>query len=304
MADKERRLLHEDPTALEALLLRSAMDEPPLEPAARGRAIERVKRAAQAAVAVGASFLGIRWLLTGWGTLSKGLMIVGLGAVVTAGVMRWQTARGKTASHETARAMSSSASAPPSVRAAPASAVEDAWSPIAPLASSAGLRAEPRTPPTGLREERSASRVAGSGMAPLGRGAGALSAGGDSPAARIAPAESPREPESVVDTESNSTPSATGSSAPRARSLREETTLLEIARHQMGSQPAQALLTLRQYDQRYPHGVLGEDAAVLRIKGHIAAGDVLAAGEAVRALERQYPTSSYLPLARALIEKK
>jgi outer membrane protein assembly factor BamD (BamD/ComL family) len=63
-----------------------------------------------------------------------------------------------------------------------------------------------------------------------------------------------------------------------------------------------ALATLDRYDAAFAPGVLAEEAAVLRVTALMAGGKRAQARRLAEDFARRYPTSSYGPRVRALVE--
>jgi hypothetical protein len=57
------------------------------------------------------------------------------------------------------------------------------------------------------------------------------------------------------------------------------------------------------YDAQFPHGSLGEDAGLLRIRALLAAGRRPEATAFATSFEQRFPESSYLAPIRALLAK-
>jgi outer membrane biosynthesis protein TonB len=85
-------------------------------------------------------------------------------------------------------------------------------------------------------------------------------------------------------------------------SMPSELAALQQARASLASgDPARALSMLDAYAARFPHGVMAQEAAVLRIEALVRAGDRPAAQRAADAYLAAYPQSPYLDRIRSLL---
>jgi hypothetical protein len=85
-------------------------------------------------------------------------------------------------------------------------------------------------------------------------------------------------------------------STPASTLLREETSTLDVARTALrGGRPADALSALDAYAQRFPRGMLGPEATVLRIESLLALGDRVGARRLAEPFLRAHGPS---PLAK------
>ena len=65
--------------------------------------------------------------------------------------------------------------------------------------------------------------------------------------------------------------------------------------------PARGLSILDAYGSRFPHGVMGPEASILRIEALVNAGDRTEAKREASAFLRSNPTSPYAPRIRSLL---
>lgn len=85
-------------------------------------------------------------------------------------------------------------------------------------------------------------------------------------------------------------------------SMPSELAALQQARAALGAgDPARALSMLDAYVTRFPHGVMAQEAAVLRIEALVRAGDRPAAQRAADAYLAAHPQSPYLDRIRSLL---
>jgi outer membrane protein assembly factor BamD (BamD/ComL family) len=78
--------------------------------------------------------------------------------------------------------------------------------------------------------------------------------------------------------------------------------MLDQARGAMDSgDPARALSMLDAYGARFPHGVMGPEASMLRIEALVASGDHSAAKRAADAFLQANPTSPYASRIQTLL---
>lgn len=94
---------------------------------------------------------------------------------------------------------------------------------------------------------------------------------------------------------------ATQSGAP-SRSLADEVTAIDIARHALVTGDAKgALDALDAYSRAFPHGELRETASILRVEALLRSGDRNAAVELARRTLRAHPGSPYAVKLRSLL---
>jgi hypothetical protein len=82
-------------------------------------------------------------------------------------------------------------------------------------------------------------------------------------------------------------------SAARGDTLAEEEALLEQARQELATSPAQALKLLHQHQQRFPHGELTAERLFLSIDAHVRLGDKAGAERQAKTLTGLFPNSAY-----------
>jgi TolA-binding protein len=120
----------------------------------------------------------------------------------------------------------------------------------------------------------------------------------DAPAASIesaalAPPPSLRARPAPATTPSTHTPGAT---------LADETASLDVARAALRSdEPSQAIQALDAYSKSYPHGMLAQEALVLRIEALTRVGDASGARTMATAFLHTYPKSPYAARVRFLV---
>jgi hypothetical protein len=301
--------LREGADELEALLLASARNDAPSDPLARAQAIAAAKLAAHAAHAAigagaaGGGAVGWRALVTFGSATSKGIFLAGVGIAVALGgadVMGWPA--------PTRHATSIQAPASPVV-------VDPAPLGRGPAPAST-VGPQQVSPP-----EKGAMAVSPAGLpaVPAPMNARDPAAAGGAPAMGTESTESPRTHDestaaaprpsvgaALVTEAAGATGSAvTPTLAPAsAMSLGKERALLESARESLAaSQAVRALAMLDRYDAEFTSGQLAEDAAVLRIQALMATGNRAEAGRLAQIFGRRFPSSSYAPRVRALVEK-
>lgn len=91
-----------------------------------------------------------------------------------------------------------------------------------------------------------------------------------------------------------STVEPVGASEPRSASIAAEVAAVDSARRAIGrGEASQALRELNAYQAEYPHGVLGQEAALLRIEALAQAGNIGAAKALARRLFASQPSSPH-----------
>lgn len=96
-------------------------------------------------------------------------------------------------------------------------------------------------------------------------------------------------------------PSPRTSTTARAPDIQAQIALIDRARAAVASgNPAGALTALDDYASRFPNGVLGQEAAMLRIEALLARGDKSGAARVGKRFLEQHPRSALAPRVRAL----
>jgi hypothetical protein len=97
-------------------------------------------------------------------------------------------------------------------------------------------------------------------------------------------------------------PTSPSAGTPTGSTAATELAILDRARGAIGNRdPARALSMLDGYAARFPHGVMGPEATVLRIEALVNAGDRAAARRAADAFLLTNPTSPYAPRVQSLV---
>lgn len=96
-------------------------------------------------------------------------------------------------------------------------------------------------------------------------------------------------------------PSPRTSTTARAPDIQAQIALIDRARAAVaGGNPTGALTALDDYASRFPNGVLGQEAAMLRIEALLARGDKSGAARVGKRFLEQHPRSALAPRVRAL----
>jgi hypothetical protein len=85
-------------------------------------------------------------------------------------------------------------------------------------------------------------------------------------------------------------------------SIREQTAIIDAARRQLGAgDPAGALQQLERYQVKFPRGMLGQEATLLRVEALVQSGNRAAARRLARQLLTRHPDSQYANRLEALV---
>ena len=287
-------LLRDGADDLERSLLAAAREDGPPDGLARARTVEALATLSRTTAAAGATAAGWRWAQLLKPALRTWIAAGGIGAIAAAAGTAIHTATTSPLAAQSEIAApraqtlappvpAPSTALPPIVSLSPARPIPTTAAPLPPPARPSPTAHAPALPRVLKAPVSSPSAAApplttasgtgqGSSLAPLGEG--------DRPVAP--PAPPPREP-------------LAGPSP-----LKLEAALLESVRAALASgRSGRALATLDDYDARFPAGVLGEEASVLRVEGLLAAGRRDDARQAALAFAQKHPSSSYLPSIRA-----
>lgn len=132
----------------------------------------------------------------------------------------------------------------------------------------------------------------------------------------VAPAPSARSEDTTVrapvaPVESSAAPTVSRPVAPAPRpttsavvGIQEQIALIDRARSSASAgQPGATLAALDEYQQRFPRGVLQQEATMLRIEALLARGDRANATRLGKSFLAQYPRSAFSPRVKSLIER-
>jgi hypothetical protein len=274
-----RRILDEADDDLACRILRAAEDDDVPEPALRDRTLGALGLGgAGAGVALalkGVWKWGLAWSAWKWAGLSV-VLAVGVGGVLVAPSLSDVSTAERAGATAVAPAAAPSASAPRAPETTPTASVAE----MVPPPVSVFEAAPPSTP------ELIAAAPTGRTAAPSAPGMGVA-----------APALT--EPQAATQT------STSPQGASSARGLAGELAALDVARAALAAgDPRRALVGADAYDRDYPHGVLGQEAAVVRIEALHALGDDVRARSLARAFLDAHPSTAHADRLRTILRSQ
>lgn len=288
-----RRLLDDDASDDERALLEAALSDRPADGTGKARALAALQNPAAAPPSeVLKAASGATQGLSPLAWLGAGISVV----AVSTGVWLAEAPPAKTPINTPATAQTRAPESEPSAAPSPGGAERAALPLASPLMSAAAKAPSVATAMSAPATQREP---------PHGRSAAARS----SVESRTPPsAESSAEPTRASAPPSSSgteVPATTASSAPAAppssATIRDEVLLLEEARAALAAGNATtAFAKLDEHARRFPRGLLGSEALVLRIRALQARGDHAAARSLARSFLEAYPASPFVERIRGL----